>query len=192
MEKFIAEGIAVLAVIGVMFLKDFLTWYKNNGKLKFFDNNIEIDMQIKRELKYVVDKIGFNRVSVIKYHNGTESFDGFSFNFATMTHEEVDDITVRILKDFQKIPLTSFTEVLYNLKNTDDRYVVVKSDGSNSGIMQAGWNVEQSYNFLLSDRVSDGIICCANTHIHTELTQQQILEIRAIAYKINLLLSKRK
>lgn len=192
MEKYIGEIIVIILIIGTTLLKDFYKWYKSSGKLRFFNQNIELDVNIKEELKFIVNKFGFNRVSIVKYHNGTESFDGFSFNYATITHEEVDDITVGIISEFQKIPLTSFSEVLKDIKDSPNKYNVLDSDSTHSGIMQAGWNVIQSWNFMLSDRISDGIICCAMTQIPNSLSEADIREIKSVVYKVNLLLNKRK
>lgn len=192
MEKYLVEAFAVLLIILITFMKDGYQWYKTNGKLRFFNQNIELDVQIQKELKYLVDKMGFNRCSIIKYHNGTESFDGFSFNYATMTHEATDDVTVSLLGEFQKVPITSFADSLKELKDSDERYHVINSDNSSSGIMQAGWNVDQSWNFMLSDRIFDGVVCCAMTHGKKELSAAEILEVRAVAYKINHLLNKRR
>lgn len=192
MEKYIAEIVFIAIVITANFMRELRAYYKSKGKIFYFNENLEVDVQIQKELKHIVDKYGFNRASIIKYHNGMESFDGFSFNYATMTHEETDDGTAKMLDRFQKIPLTSFAEALKLLKDSPEHYHVVNSDHSNPGIMQAGWHVKQSWNFMLSDRISSGIVCLAMSYSAKSLTDEQILEIRSVVYKINMLMNKKR
>lgn len=191
-KQVILNIISVILIIILYFLKDFKDWYKVRRKKSFFNQNVELDILIEKDLSYITDKYSFNRVSIIKYHNGTESFDNFSFNFASMTHERTDNTTQSVIKDFQRVPLTSFSHVLVDLKKSKEGMVILTSDDSSQGVMQSGWGVTQSHNFMLTDKVSDGIICCVVTHGTLELSTHDVTDIKSIAYRINMLLEKQK
>lgn len=194
MEQYLGEIGIILAVFVIHLLKEGFKWYKSTGRTQLlnFNKNVTIDNEINRELQTLTDRIDANRCSIIKYHNGIESFDGCSFTYATMTHETVDQNTTKMIEKFQKIPLSLFSESLVKLSHSPSKYIIIDSDDSNSGIMQAGWNVKRTYNFMLNEKLSTGILCCAYTEQPKELTEEQILEIKSVAYKINVLLDKKK
>lgn len=193
MEKnTILNIISILLITTLYFLKDLKEWYKVWRKKNFFNQNVELDIKVEEELAIVVAKFGFNRVSIIKYHNGSESFDNFSFNFASMTHEKTDPSTKSIVKEFQRVPLASYAPVLKKLKESKDGVVRVESDSTTPGVMQGGWGIVESWNFMLTDRVADGILCCVSVHDKMELTPEEIAELRSITYKINVYLERQK
>ena len=49
-----------------------------------FTQSVQVSAKINQELSTIRDKFGFNRVSLIDYHNGTENFKGLSFKNASM------------------------------------------------------------------------------------------------------------
>jgi len=185
--------IAVIITVVVLLGKEFINWYKSSGRnqLMNFNENVRLDREINRELKTLVDVTGANRCSIVKYHNGTETFDNFSLNYASMTHEETDDITSKLIEKFQKVPLSLFSEALLNLLKNPEKFSIVDANESEPGIMQSGWNVQRSYNFMLSDKLSNGILCVAYTQTAPDLSREKILLCKATAYKINVLLNKK-
>ncbi len=63
-------------VIGAVLAFFLPVWYKkwkDAKKIKSFNKTLDVDTEIKKILAEVRAKYGFNRSSIVDYHNGTTS-----------------------------------------------------------------------------------------------------------------------
>lgn len=187
-----ALGAAILLVGKNLF--DLVFKYIKQKKINtIFKRSINTSAIINEELSIIRDKFGFSRVSLIDYHNGTENFKGLSFKNVSMRNEVVDIKTSRMIGEFQNIPCSIVADMLVKLEESKKGYVVVGDDGDDqTSITHRMYGVKQSYNFKLGKTLVDGVVSCAFTDNKYDLTQDEIIEIKAIVQKIYLLRNKGK
>jgi hypothetical protein len=187
-----ALGAAILLVGKNLF--DLVFKYIKQKKINtIFKRSINTSSIINEELSIIRDKFGFNRVSLIDYHNGTENFKGLSFKNASMRNEVVDVRTSRIISEFQNIPCSIVADMLIKLEESKKSYIVVGDNGDDqTSITHRMYGVKQAYNFKLGKTLVDGVVSCAFTDNKCDLTQDEIIEIKAIVQKIYLLRNKGK
>lgn len=153
-----------------------------------FRKSISITAKINEELATIRDTYGFNRVSLIDYHNGTESFKGLSFKNASMRNEVVDNRTKNIITDFQNIPCSIVAEMLMNLEASEEGYVIATDEGdSATAITHKMYGVKTTYNFKIGKDLTEGVVSMVFTDNADQITKEEILELKAHIQKIRLL-----
>lgn len=153
-----------------------------------FRKSISITAKINEELSTIRDVYGFNRVSLIDYHNGTESFKGLSFKNASMRNEVVDNKTKNIITDFQNIPCSIIAEMLVELEDSKEGYIIATDEGdSATAITHKMYGVRIEYNFKIGKDLTEGVVSMVFTDTINRLTKEQIIEIKAHIQKIRLL-----
>ena len=111
-----------------------------------------------------------------------------------MIQEVTDGYTDPIINSFQNIPCSIAAEMLKELKETPDGYVVADDESAveETAIHQRMFNVRQSYNFRIGEGLIDGVLCCAFTEEIRIFEHEDILELKAAAKRIFLIKTKHK
>lgn len=162
---------------------------KNSITKNRFGKRLEVDEEINKVLFELRSTYGFNRASLIEYHNGTTSLGGFGFKNATMRNELTDEITKPIILEFQNIPCSLVASMLVDLEKSPNGYIVVNDDYHDDGIKitHRMYGVKQAWNFRLSTSLVDGCVSLISTNDDIQLTDGDILDIKAKCQRILLL-----
>jgi len=181
----------VVPLIGIFTNKEWKRW-KRNKKVNQFRKSIEINSQINIILAEIRAKYGFNRVSILDYHNGTESLSGFSFKYSTMSYENTDNHTKDIITEFKNIPCSIVNNMLVDLEHNPKGYVIdgIKNCPESIAITHKMFGVDTAYNFRLGGSLIDGCLSCVYTHETTFqniLNEEEILDIKSLCQKIYLI-----
>ena len=193
MESLGNEFGVILAAVLIGFGKEILVWVKTKIKVKkdTFSEGLLVDVLVNAELDRLKYTYGFNRVSIVNYHNGIESFDGDSFIFSSMTHERTNNAN-SIITEYQKIPVSPMASWLQDLDKNPLNYSVTDAGDDTMGIVQVAWEAIRTYSFKLGTRTSQGTLVCSFTHDKKDLDNAAILDCKGAAYKIKINLDKKK
>jgi len=189
----IFENLGVIIGAALVFVINKLyEWVvKNNTSFKF-KRQLNKETRINDELAHIRDRFGFNRVSLIDYHNGTESLGGFSFKNSSMRYEKLDVKTSSIIKDYQNIPTSIQCEFLDKLEHSKNGFEITDDLGNDeTSINNKMFGIVQSYNFRIGNSLINGSLSLQSTSETIDLTCDEINEIKAICQKI-LLIRKKK
>lgn len=153
---------------------------KSNLRARF-GKRMQADDDINKILSELRSTYGFNRASIIEYHNGTASLAGFGFKHATMTNESTDDVTKPIIIEFQNIPCSLIANMLMELEKSTKGYLVVDEDypDENIRITNRMYGIKESWNFKLGTSLVDGCLSLVSTNNKVALTPEDILDIKA-------------
>lgn len=194
-QLFQAVGYATGAALLFLGKKLFDTVYEYVKKRKanrMFTQSVQVSAKINQELSTIRDKFGFNRVSLIDYHNGTENFKGLSFKNASMRNEVIDIRTRPLISEFQNIPCSIVADMLVKLEESKKNYIVVTDQGdSETAITHRMFGVKKAYNFKLGKTLVDGVISCVYTENDHDLSEEDILDIKASLQRIFLIRLKK-
>lgn len=158
-----------------------------------FTRSISYAADINQELSTIRDMYGFNRVTLIDNHNGTNSFDGLSFKNISMRYEVTDIHTKPIIKEFQNMPCSIIATLIRDLDKNKKGYTInSENDDNESSVTLRMYGIKKSYNFKLSKSLTAGIICMhINGEKEIDLNEDDIKDINARLQKINLLRLKK-
>lgn len=162
---------------------------KNSRTRNGFGKRLEVDDEINKVLFELRSTYGFNRASLIEYHNGTTSLAGFGFKNATMRNESTDEITKPIILDFQNIPCSLVASMLVDLEKSPKGYVVIGDDYHDDviKITHRMYGVKEEWNFRLGGSLVDGCVSLISTGDNISLSNEDILDIKAKCQRILLL-----
>jgi len=190
MEK-IYEALGTIIGTMVIFLlsSPIIKQIKNRKIKNRFGKRLEVDDEINKVLFELRSTYGFNRVSLIEYHNGTTSLAGFGFKNATMRNESTDEITKPIILEFQNIPCSLVASMLVELEKTPKGYVVIDDDYHDDGIKitHRMYGIKEAWNFRLGSSLVDGCVSLISTADNIQLSDDDILDIKAKCQRILLL-----
>ena len=182
----VGGGALIFVEIGKVVIK----YYEKKNQRKKANNDLnratDNDVLIKSICAEIIERFGFNRVSVVGYHNGVQTMDGISLKKCSMIQEVTDGYTDQIIGEFQNIPCSIAAEMLKELKETPDGYVIADDESAveETAIHQRMFNVRQSYNFRIGEGLIDGVLCCAFTGQTRIFEHEEILELKAYAKRI--------
>lgn len=191
MEDTWKEVGVVLAAILIGFGREVKAYFKKRKTVDMFSDGLDYDVLINTELDKLKYTYGFNRVAIVEFHNGLESYDGDSFNFMSMSHERTNNAD-SIIREFQRIPVTPVAEWLSGFDKNPLGYAYVKEGDGGIGLMYDAFGAVETYVFKLGDRISNGVLMCAYVHQVGVLDDEAIMDCKASAYKIRLGLEKKK
>jgi hypothetical protein len=188
----------VESVIGAVLAFFLPVWYKkwkDAKKIKSFNKALDVDTEIKKILAEVRAKYGFNRSSIVDYHNGTTSLGGFSFKNSSMRYEDCDEHTKYISMEFQNIPCSIVNDMLLRLERSEKGYVTATDDQNEtldeqSVITHRMYGIKQAYNFRIGSSLIYGCLSLISTNEKIRLSEDDILNIKAACQKIFLLRNK--
>lgn len=195
MEK-IYEAIGTIIGTFVLFIlskKPLATWLERK-RINKFRKGIDKADKINQILAEIRSKYGFNRVSIIDYHNGITTFGGFSLRFGSMTYESTDDVTKPLITEFQSIPCSLVSEMLVDLERNPTGYVMVTTQentySESVDITHTMYGVERAYNFRIGNSLINGCVSCVYTnseYTKIKIDEEDIQWIKAQILKIQLL-----
>jgi hypothetical protein len=170
------------------------TYFKKKKKGSNFISNLKVSEQISKELDHILVKYGASRVSVIEYHNGTSSYAGIPFNFASMSYEAHDPNIYPMLGEFQAVPISPMVNMLLTLNNSTAGYIRTTDQDSDKdmNIIQKVYGTICSYNFKMGVNISEGVLSISWNNKLANLTQDDIDDIKVSIYRIRSLTSKIK
>lgn len=179
---------AALLLVGKSIFDNVFKYIKKRKANNIFKKSISTSSQINEQLSTIRDIYGFNRVSLIDYHNGTENFKGLSFKNASMRNEVIDVKTKPIISEFQNIPCSIMADTLIKLEESKLGYVISSDQGDlPTAITNKMFGIKHSYIFKLGKTLVDGAVNCVFTDEINNLSTDEILEIRAIIQRIYLI-----
>ncbi len=186
---------SIIAATLAFFLPVWYKKWKDKRKIKIFSKGLDTDSEIQKIITEIRATYGFNRSSILDYHNGTTSLGGFSFKNSSMRYESCDEQTKSMIMEFQNIPCSIVNEMLIKLEKSNVGYVMVTDDQNETFDEQAVithkmYGIRQAYNFRIGDSLIYGCLSLVNTQLRTKLTEDDILNIRAACQKIFLLRNK--
>lgn len=181
----------IVPLIGIFVNKEWNKAKKRN-KINKFRKSITIDDHINDIIKEIRAKYGFNRVSIIDYHNGTQSLSGFSFKYTTMSYENTDIYTKDIITEFKNIPCSIVSNMLNELEHSQKGYVYnnIRESNEQTTITHKMFGVDTVYNFRLSNSLINGCLSCMHTSDPTNtyiLSEEDITDIKSLCQKIYLI-----
>lgn len=195
-SNIIAAIIGSATTVSTLFLGKWVDkhWnHKNNEDKKNsivdsdFSNYMDAAEEINKELSYLRDKYGFNRTSLVEFHNGTSSLKGLSFKNGSMRYERVDNITNSIIMQYQNIPCSLSIDIMRKLEASEDGYIRVgQTDDPNLMILNKMYGVVESHNFRLGESLTNGCVSLVSTHDIKNLTKNDIDDIKAVCQRIHL------
>lgn len=192
MEK-IYEALGTIIGTMIIFLlsSPIIKKFRDSRLKNIFTKKLTVDDEINKILFELRSTYGFNRVSLIEYHNGTKSLGGFGFKNATMRNESTDEITKPIILDFQNIPCSIIASMLIDLEKSPKGYIVINENSSdeNVNITHRMYGVKQAWDFRIGDSLVDGCLSLVSTTENVDLTEEDILDIKAKCQRILLLKS---
>jgi len=157
-----------------------------------FHRSMKQAVLINQELASLRDKYEFNRVSLIDYHNGINSFQGVSFKNASMRNEMTDINTKSIIKEFQNIPCSIIATMLINLENSPDGYSITTDDMDNeTAITYRMYGIKKAYNFKVGKNLTEGVVSLFLNEHNVDLSTEDINDIKGHIQKIRLIRSKK-
>lgn len=162
---------------------------QNSRLRQRFGKRLVIDDEINKILFGLRSTYGFNRASLIEYHNGTTSFGGFGFKNATMRNESTDEITKPVILEFQNIPCSLIANNLVELENSKKGYVVVDDEYPDDviKITHRMYGIKEAWNFKIGPSLVDGSLSLISTSDKITLTEEDILDIKSKCQRILLL-----
>lgn len=170
------------------------TFLKKKKKGSNFVSNLKVAEQISKELDHVLVKVGASRVSVIEYHNGTSSYAGIPFNFASMSYEAHDPNIYPMVNEFQAIPISPMVNMLLELNKSSDGYIRTTNQDQDKdmNILQRVYGTICSYNFKMGLSISEGVLSISWNNKMVNLSQEDIDDIKVSIYRIRSLTAKIK
>lgn len=190
MEKlYEAIGTILGALIIFLISSPIISHIKKSRLKSRFGKRLQADDEINKILSELRSTYGFNRASLIEYHNGISSLADFGFKHATMTNESTDDFTKPIILGFQSIPCSLIANMLMELEKAPRGYVVVHDDYPDEGIKitHRMYGMKESWYFRLGSSLVGGTLVLTSTSSRIDLTEDDILDIKAKCQKILLI-----
>lgn len=190
MEKlYEAIGTVIGALIIFVISSPILQKIKNYRVRNKFGSRMDADASINKILSDIKSAYGFNSACLIEYHNGTTSLSGFGFKNATMTHESVDDGTKPLILEFKNIPTSLASSMLAELEKSTKGYVIGGEDHPDEAIRITNrmFNITQSWNFRIGASLVDGCLGLNSINGTVDLSDNDILDIKAKCQKILLI-----
>ncbi len=138
-----------------------------------------MEKSIQEIIDNIVKKTGLSSVSILAYHNGVKDLKGVGFTNSSMRFESVNKGVKKIITQFQSIPVSTMVDMLIELNRSNKKYVVIDSDHSQAGMTQKYFGIEKSYNFLIGEDISSGVLSCCFNDNNKELSEQDILYIKS-------------
>lgn len=188
---------ALGAVIAGVILHSPIKKWIEKINIKRFRQSVEMTTEVNSIILEIRSIYGFNRVSIIDYHNGTTSFGGFSFKCATMTFESADTSTRPLISEFRNVPCSIISTMLVNLEKSETGYFLFDATSdkrSESAVTHKMFGVKKAYNFRIGPSLIHGCLSCVvteNSKHDVVLSDQDLLYIRAQCQKILLLRAKK-
>jgi len=170
---------------------------KQDWNIFKFRKSLDMDVEVNKVLTEIRIKYGFNRVSIIDYHNGTSSLSGFSFKYGTMTYESTDNHTKDIITTFKNIPTTIVSNMLSQLEKSSKGYVFesIRGFDEQGVITHKMFGVDTAHNFRIGSSLINGCVSCVYTSEDVRnknlLTDDEIIDIKTYIQQILLLREKR-
>ena len=165
---------------------------KNRDIGGIFHKSMKEAVLINQELASLRDKYDFNRVSLIDYHNGVQSFQGISFKNASMRNEMTDVNTKPIIKEFQNVPCSILATMLIDLESSSEGYSVTTDDMDNeTAITYRMYGIKKAYNFKVGKNLTEGIVSLLLNEDNVALTSEDIKDIKAHVQRIKLIRKKK-
>lgn len=187
MEKFYeALGTIVGSLIIFLLTSPVIKRLKDSKRKNKFKKNLVVDNRINSILSELRSTYGFNRASLIEYHNGTTSLGGFGFKNASMRNESTDEFTKSIILDFQNIPCGIIANMLVELEKNPKGYINTTEDSSDesANITHRMYGVKEAWNFRIGDSLVDGCLSLVSTSENIILSDDDILDIKAKCQRI--------
>lgn len=137
-------------------------WWTKKSKTVFgrFNKNIATRAKIKEIIIEILHHFQAQRISIYNYHNGDYSRSGFPFDYVSIVYEEVDANTAPIIQNFQKLPISMFTDLLESIiKNEKEGYVMQSSIATLQGDVQQqliAYGCDTVYHFPHTHKIEDG------------------------------------
>lgn len=157
-----------------------------------FHRSMKEAVLINQELASLRDKYDFNRVSLIDYHNGVQSFQRISFKNASMRNEMTDVSTKPIIKEFQNVPCSILATMLIDLENSPDGYSITTDDMDNeTAITYRMYGIKKAYNFKVGKNLTEGVVSLFLNEHNVDLSTEDINDIKGHIQKIRLIRSKK-
>jgi hypothetical protein len=194
-DKFLDLLVGINLTLVSFFMPVYYKKWKDTKKIKFFNKSLDVDTEIKKIIAAVRVKHGFNRSSIVDYHNGTTSLGGFSFKNSSMRYEDCDEHTKYISMEFQNIPCSIITDMLLRLERSEKGYVSVTDDQNETSdeqsvITHRMYGIRQAYNFRIGTSLIYGCLSLVSTDQKIRLSEDDIIDIKAACQKIFLLRNK--
>lgn len=160
-------------------------WWEKKSKVIFgrFNKNIETRLKIKEILTELLHRFQAQRVAIFNYHNGDYSRSGFPFDYVSIVYEQVDHNTVPLIENFQKLPISMFTELLDTIVRNEKSGFVMQSVETETGdaLMQLkAFGVNTGYYFILTPKTQDGVLTLSFSN-KIRLTDE---DIQWVKYKV--------
>lgn len=190
MEKtYEAIGTALGALIVYLIGSPILNKLKALKQKTRFHKRLKTENEINKILTELRVEYGFNRASLIEYHNGTTSLGGFSFKNATMTNESTDENTRPIIFEVQSIPCSLAASMLVQLESSKNGFIVINEDFPDERIRitHRMYGVKQAWNFKIGNSLIDGCVSLISNQEEITLSPDDILNIKARCQKILML-----
>lgn len=186
---------SIVAATLAFFLPVWYKKWKDKKKIKVFSKGLDVDSEIQKIITELRATYGFNRSSIVDYHNGTTSLGGFSFKNSSMRYESCDEHTKSMIMEFQNIPCSIVNDMLLRLERSDKGFVTVTDDQNEtldeqSVITHRMYGIKQAYNFRIGSSLIYGCLSLVSTNGKIRLSEDDILDIKAACQKIFLLRNK--
>lgn len=181
-----ALGTVIGTIIIILVSSPVIKKFKESKQKNKFKRNLVADDKINSILSDLRSTYGFNRASLIEYHNGTTSLGGFGFKNASMRNESTDEITKSIILDFQNIPCGIIASMLVELEKSPKGYVNVGDDSSDESVnvTHRMYGVKQAWDFRIGDSLVDGCVSLISTSKNIILSDDDILDIKSKCQRI--------
>jgi hypothetical protein len=154
-------------------------WWEKKSKIIFnsFNENVQTRMKIKNVMQEILIRFQAQRVAIFNYHNGDYSRSGFPFDYVSIVYEEVDQNTAAAMPNFQKLPISMFTNLLDRLvkceKTDGHTHEELSSSTGDTRQQLIAYGTDTMYHFLQSNYAKDGVVSIAFARPH-KLTDEEI------------------
>ena len=175
-----------------------VTWLRKRfakaDEAKSFIHNTEHRVKINEVLVELRAITGANRVAIVEYHNGSTAINGLPFNYASMTYEKTDQTTREMLMNFQKIPISSISELLLDVHAAENGVVKVNEEYKYKDVIEFHryYGVETTYNFRIGNHIKYGTVHIMWINEDVSLSQDMLDEIHYKVMFINELMLQMK
>lgn len=183
----IGVALAYLVKEGYLYLKKEAAKRK---KPQDFLKSISIGLEVNRCLNDLRVLLGANSCHVLKYHNGKVSFDGVEFKYVSMLYESTDGSTVPLINEFQNLPASQFSELMFEI-HTKGSVSVGHNDNTHIGRLHRAYKIHSSYKFRIGDSITKGSISVNYYNREYTLTKWQIQMVMDAVVKIESLMSRK-
>lgn len=168
----------LVAIILLIVGRDVGKWVleKRKNKKPELSKKVVSDIQINRLLDEIRVIARADRVHIMMCSNGEKSYNGYSFNYISMTNESISNGLAPLIKDFQRQPCSPYSKILNDIQR-QGVVKIAKYDNTYMSNLHSLYGIDTAWKFKIGKTIENGIIAiCFTTEVKTLKNKELILE----------------